>query len=97
MTRRVYGLLLASMAVFSSSTHAESIVLAGMLGSKALLVVDGTTPKAVAAGETRLGVRVISTATDEAVVEPSDKRRALRVGEAPAHVGGSGKSKGKRY
>ena len=96
MTCRVHVLLLASMVVFSSAAHAESIVLAGMLGSKALLVVDGTTPKTVAAGETHLGVKVISTTTDEAVVEQSGKRRTLRVGEAPVHMGSSGIGKGNR-
>ena len=96
MTCRVYGLLLASMVVFGSSVRAEFIVLAGMLGIKALLVVDGTTPKATAAGETYMGVKVISTTTDEAVVEQSGKRRALRVGESPVHMGSSGSGSGKR-
>ena len=40
-----------------------------MLGSKALLVVDGAAPKTVAAGETHQGVKVLSTSGDQAVVE----------------------------
>ena len=84
------------LLALSGAAHAESVALAGMLGSKALLVVDGTTPKTVAAGETHLGVKVISTTTDEAVVEQSGKRRTLRVGEAPVHMGSTANGKGNR-
>ena len=75
--------------------HAESVALAGMLGSQALLVIDGTMPKAVAVGQTHLGVKVVSTTADEAVVEQAGKRRALRVGEAPVSMGSSGGASGK--
>jgi aspartyl protease family protein len=95
MSRRNTALL-AVLFMTAAAAHAESVALAGMLGSKALLVVDGTTPKTVAAGETHLGVKVISTTTDEAVVEQSGKRRTLRVGEAPVHMGNSGSGKGNR-
>ena len=68
----------------------SSVALAGMMGGRALLVVDGSAPKTVAAGETHQGVKVISTAGDEAVIEQSGKRRTLRVGEAPVSMGGAG-------
>jgi aspartyl protease family protein len=61
-----------------------------MLGSKALLIVDGGAPKTVAPGDTWQHVKVISTAGDQAVVEIDGKRHTLRVGEAPASVGGKG-------
>ena len=96
MAYRVLVPVLAGLLAFTSAAHAESVALAGMLGSKALLVVDGTTPKTVAAGDTHLGVKVISTTTDEAVVEQLGKRRTLRVGEAPVHMGSSGNGKGNR-
>ena len=60
-----------------------------MMGSRALLVVNGTAPKTVAAGETHQGVKVISTSGDQAVVEQSGKRQTLRVGEAPVSMGGA--------
>ena len=90
----------AFLALMCSAAHAESLSLAGMLGSKALLVVEGTAPKTVAAGETHLGVKVISTTADEAVIEQAGKRRTLRVGEAPVNMGsggnGTSNSKGNR-
>ncbi|MBX3657395.1 MAG: TIGR02281 family clan AA aspartic protease [Ramlibacter sp.] len=61
-----------------------------MLGRKALLIVDGGAPRSVAAGETHKGVKVVSTAGDQAVVEINGKRHTLRVGDSPSSVGGSG-------
>ena len=82
------------MVLTSAGAQAQSVALAGMLGSKALLVVNGTTPKTVATGETHEGVKVISTSGDQAVVEQDGKRSTLRVGEAPVNMGAS-KSGGK--
>ena len=79
--------LLVILLLASGAAHAESVALAGMLGSKALLIVDGSAPKAVAAGDTHQGVKVISTNGDQAVVEQSGKRMTLRVGDAPVSVG----------
>ena len=78
----------------ATSVHAQSVALAGMMGSKALLVVDGSAPKSVAAGETHQGVKVISTSGEQAVIVQDGKRTTLRVGEAPVHMGAS-KSGGK--
>ena len=86
-----------TIVLAGSTAHAQSVALAGMMGSKALLVVDGSTPKSVAAGETHQGVKVISTNGDQAVVEQDGKRNTLRVGEAPIHMGaGKGGGKGNR-
>jgi len=60
------------------------------MGSKALLIVDGGAPRAVAPGETHKGVKVLSTLGDQAVVEVDGKRHTLRVGDAPGNVGGGG-------
>jgi aspartyl protease family protein len=87
--------LAITLIVAAASTHAQSVALAGMLGSKALLIVDGSTPKSVAAGETHQGVKVISTAGDQAVIEQDGKRRTVRVGDAPVSLGGAGASAGR--
>lgn len=82
---------LAGLMIFlgAAAAHAQSVALAGMMGSKALLVVDGSAPKTLAAGETHSGVKVISIAGDEAVVEQSGQRQTLRVGQAPVSLGSS--------
>jgi len=94
MTRTVKSAALLAVLLAGSLAQAQSVALAGMLGNKALLVVNGTAPKTVAAGETHEGVKVISTNGDQAVVEQNGKRNTLRVGEAPVNMGAS-KSGGK--
>ena len=79
--------VMLAMALACGAAHAESVALAGMLGSKALLIVGGSAPKAVAAGDTHQGVKVVSTNGDLAVIEQSGKRVTLRVGDAPVSVG----------
>ncbi|MBA2962195.1 TIGR02281 family clan AA aspartic protease [Ramlibacter sp. MAH-25] len=59
-----------------------------MLGGKPLLVVDGGAPKTVAVGDTWKGVKVVSTAGDQAVLEVGGRRQTLRVGESPGNFGG---------
>jgi len=75
---------------FGQTAAAQTVALAGMLGGKALVIVDGGAPKTVAAGESHKGVKVVSTQGDAAVIEIGGKRHTLRVGDAPASVGGSG-------
>ena len=77
------------------AAQAQSVALAGMLGSKALLVVDGGAPKTVGPGESHQGVKVISTAGDQAVVEQSGKRVTLRVGDSPVSTSNAGASAGR--
>ena len=85
---RVHCLSLA--CVLASSAWAQSVALQGMLGTRALLMVDGGAPKGVAVGDTFQGVKVVSTSSDSAVVEVGGKRLTLRLGDSPASVGGRG-------
>jgi aspartyl protease family protein len=82
-------LIAVSLALAAGTAFAQSVALQGMLGSKALLIVDGAAPKSVAPGETHKGVKVLSTLGDQAVVEIEGRRHTLRVGDAPASVGGA--------
>jgi aspartyl protease family protein len=93
--------LLLTLACWGGGAQAQSVALAGMLGSKALLVVNGSAPRSVAAGETHQGVKVVSASGDQAVLEFAGRRQTLRVGEAPVSVGAgpgdsAAKSGGKR-
>ena len=89
MVRAVF--LNAGMVLLATSAHAQSVALQGMLGNKALVIIDGSAPKSLAPGETHMGVKVLSTTSDTAVVEIKGQRASLRLGEAPASVG-SGKT-----
>ena len=64
------GLILAVMLAGAAGlAPAQSVGVHGMLGPKALIVIDGGTPKAVAPGETYQGIKVLSTRGDRATVQ----------------------------
>jgi aspartyl protease family protein len=87
-------LAVIALALLAGAAAAQTVSLQGMLGRQALLIVDGGSPKLVAPGATWRGVKVLSTTGDEAIVEIGGQRQTLRVGEAPASVGGSGRGQG---
>jgi aspartyl protease family protein len=90
--KRIAAALLAALA---GGAFAQ-VALQGMLGNKALLIIDGTAPKAVAPGESHKGVKVLSTLGDQAVVEYDGQRHTLRVGDAPGSFGGGGSPRGSK-
>jgi len=83
-------LLAFTLALAAGTALAQSVSLQGMLGRKALLMVDGGTPRSVGVGESHMGVKVLATQGDEATVEINGRRHTLRVGDAPASVGQGG-------
>jgi aspartyl protease family protein len=82
-----------ALAVASGSALAQQVALTGVLGGKALLVVDGAPPKVVAVGESYHEVKVVSVAGDVAMLETRGQRFSQRVGDSPTSVG-SGASSG---
>lgn len=77
-------------AALGTGVHAQSVAMTGGMGNKALLVVNGGAPKAVAAGDSWQGVKVISVSSDQTVVEIAGKRQTVHLGGAPVSVGGGG-------
>lgn len=86
------GLLLAAAMAAPLAANAQSVALSGVLGSKALLVIDGQPPRALGTGDSARGVRVLQVAGDAAVVDIKGQRQTLRLGEAPVSVGIRGAS-----
>ena len=80
------ALCAASMPA-SAQSGGQSVALTGVLGGKALLVIDGAPPKTLSSGESHLGVKLVSASGDQAVIDIQGKRSSLRVGEAPVSVG----------
>jgi aspartyl protease family protein len=91
MINTTSSLLLACALAFAGTgvAHAQSVALSGLLGSKALLVVDGSAPKSVGVGQSHMGVKVVSLQTDQAVVEVAGQQQTLRLGEGPVSAGGA--------
>ncbi|RZL01115.1 MAG: TIGR02281 family clan AA aspartic protease [Rubrivivax sp.] len=83
-----------SCALGAVTARAQSVAMTGGMGSKALLVVDGSPPKAVGVGDTFKGVKVISVTGDKTVVEMKGVRQSVLLGGAPVSVGGGGGNAG---
>lgn len=65
----------------------------GVMGSKALLVIDGQT-KMMSPGTTERGVRLISVGANDAVIEQDGKKITLVVGASPVNLGPAGSTPG---
>ena len=78
----------------SGSAGAQDVGLAGVMGSKAMLMINGSEPQSVAVGHSLDGVKVVSVQGDQVVVEIGGRKRPLRVGQhaiGAAAADGSGK------
>ena len=85
------ALLLSMVAAWSGVAVAQGVALAGLMGGKALLVIDGQT-QMLAVGESARGVKLLQVGADEARVERNGSVSSLRVGGAPVTVGGGAKA-----
>ncbi|MCB1916813.1 MAG: TIGR02281 family clan AA aspartic protease [Rhodocyclaceae bacterium] len=79
------------LATSSAAAQAPDVVVAGTFPGKALLIIDGAAPRAVAVGKrTAEGVKVISVEGDLVTFEVGGQRQTLRPGDRVAHVSGAG-------
>ncbi len=83
---------LACLACLSSVALAQEVGLAGVMGSKALLMINGAPPRAVPVGSTVDGIKVLSVQGDQAVIEMGGRKRPLRVGQHAVGLASDGAS-----
>lgn len=76
--------------VVVAATHAQSVALGGVMGTKALLVIDGQT-QVLGVGESARGVTLKALLAGEAHVERDGKLSVLRAGGALAVGAGAAK------
>jgi len=81
--RRRAALLLIAAGALAGAAQAQSVVLSGILGGKALLTVDGGPPRSVAVGQSHQGVKVVAVEANQAEIEINGARQTLRMGEGP--------------
>lgn len=89
-----YFTLLAALLCAAPAVFAQEVGLAGIMGRKAMLVINGSEPRAVSVGQSVEGVKVLSVQGDQVVVEIGSRKRPLRVGQnatGAASPDGSGK------
>lgn len=80
---RNFGLSLVALALFASHAFAAEVTLVGLIGAKAIVVIDGGAPRTLAPGQkTAEGVVLLGTEKDAASFEIEGKKRTLRMGQA---------------
>ena len=78
----------ASLATLCALAHAQSVTLAGSMGNKALLVIDGQ-PHMLAVGQSAAGVTLQQLGEGRATVQQGGSSTTLRLGGAPARLSGT--------
>jgi aspartyl protease family protein len=80
-------------AAWLGQALAQSVALTGVLGQRALLVVDGAGPRSVAIGETWRGVKLLSLQGEQAELEFGGRRTSVRLGASPVSMAGAAANK----
>ena len=93
------ALTLLATALSSSPVLSQSLALTGLLGDKALIVIDGANPKLMAVGSSSGAVKLIAINQDrhEAVVETLGQTSTLHLGASPVSVGGGASPNAGRF
>ena len=74
---------LVALALFASPTFAADVTLVGLIGARAIVVIDGGAPRTLAAGQkTAEGVVLLGTEKEAASFEIDGKKRTLHMGQA---------------
>lgn len=81
-----HWLLAVAALTTAAAAQAQGVVLAGRMGERALLVIDGRA-HTLAVGQTAAGVRLLRWTGDSAEVERAGASYALRLGGTPAQIG----------
>lgn len=88
---RMRGVLMAILAslgfALSNSAHSQEVALVGVLGGKALLVVDGGPPRTLSVGQRSGSIQLLSVSGDTAEIEIGGQRSRLMLGAQPVSVG----------
>jgi aspartyl protease family protein len=78
----------ATLLVAGAAALAQSVTLAGSMGPKALLVIDGQ-PHTLAVGQSAMGVTLLQLSDGQAQVQRGGSTATLRLGGAPARLTGT--------
>lgn len=85
--------LFSIFCLIFSTAHAQAshVALGGVIGNKAMLVIDGAPPKTLAVGEEYHGIELLNVQGKTATIamkraNGTTERRTLRVGEVPVTV-----------
>jgi aspartyl protease family protein len=80
------ALLAALGLAVGAAAPGQTVLLAGTMGRKALLVIDGQ-PATLAVGESSAGVTLLQLGDGQALIRQGGTTSTLRIGGSPARVG----------
>ena len=83
---RLRSLALAGLALAAAAAWSQNVALAGRMGTRALLVIDGQM-HTLDVGASISGVRLLRWVGDDAEVSVGGSKTLLRAAGTPAHVG----------
>lgn len=82
--------LLYALAFISTASCAAEVELAGIFGSRAVLVIDGGAPQTLSVGQRSCeGIKLVSVSNPSATVDVNGEQRRISIGEAPLRIAGS--------
>jgi aspartyl protease family protein len=87
--RRRHAVVGAVFCALAAAAHAQSVSFSGMLGDKALLIINGQA-RSVAPGATVEGVRLVRLDGAQAQIEAGGKTQTLRLGGTAVVAGDTG-------
>lgn len=86
-TPRRAVLAATALLILSCGAPAAEVELAGVFGSRAVLLVNGGTPQTLSVGQlSREGVRLVALQGELASVEVDGVRRRIKLGDAPIQL-----------
>ncbi len=95
---RIRSLAFALLSLLAAPADAVDITVSALFSGKAVLIVNGSKPRTLSAGQTTPeGVKLLSATSESAVIEFEGRRQSLSVGEgtrvaSPPAASSSGRS-----
>lgn len=81
----------AWLLLFAAQAMAASVGVAGLFRDKALVSIDGSPPRLIAAGQTVQGVKLLSASSEAALFEIDGRQHTLAMGQSFSSAAGAGK------
>lgn len=78
--------------LFAAQSLAASVGVVGLFKDKAMVSIDGSQPRLIAAGQTVQGVKLLSANSESATFEVNGKQQTLAMGQSFAAAGNGGKA-----
>jgi len=85
--RRAVAAIFAGVLLCAPARAQQTVALGGILGGKkALLIIDGNKPRALAAGDAAHGVQVLQIGRERVTILVQGQRQTLELGGEPLHL-----------